>query len=138
MYLLDTNVVSELRRVTLGHPNVLKWAKGIDQDDFFVSAITIMELEIGCLRLERRDAIQGRLLRDWLQNVVLEQFESRVLPVDLYVAQQTALLHVPDPKPERDAFIAATSIIHDLTLVTRNTKDFARTGVRLLNPWLVM
>jgi toxin FitB len=136
MYLLDTNVVSELRRKTLGHPNVLKWAKGVDQDDTFVSAVTIMELEIGCLRMERRDAIQGKLLRNWLQNVVLVEFEGRILPVDTNVARQTAQLHVPDPKPERDAFIAAVSITQDLTLVTRNVKDFENTGARLLNPWL--
>jgi toxin FitB len=136
MFLLDTNVVSELRRPILAHVNVVSWAKANTLDNSFLSAITVMEIELGCLQIERRDSSQGKLLRDWFETAVIEQFKGRILPIDTSVARQTARLHVPNPKPERDALIAATALLQGLTLVTRNIKDFERTGVRLLNPWL--
>jgi toxin FitB len=136
MFLLDTNVISELRREQLAHPNVALWAGSKFADDLFLSAITIMEIELGCLRLERRDPRQGKALRDWLENYVLDHFQGRILSIDTAIARQCARLHVPDPKPERDSMIAATALVHEITLVTRNTKDFARTGARIINPWL--
>jgi toxin FitB len=136
MYLLDTNVLSEFRRPERADPKVTHWAQGQFLDDFYVSTITILELEIGCLRLERRDPKQGRHLRHWIENAVLARYQTRILPFDIAMARECARQHVPDPKPERDAMLAATAVILGLTLVTRNTKDFEGTGVRLINPWL--
>lgn len=136
MFLLDTNVVSELRRASRAHPKVLNWADKEIEQDFFLSAITVMEIEIGCLRMERRDGHQGKLLRDWLNIAILRNYEGRILPINTQVAQTCARLHVPDPKSYGDALIAATAIVHNLTVVTRNTADFEATGVRVFNPWL--
>ena len=138
MYLLDTNVISELRKVIEGRadPRVAAWQEQVNQSACFVSAISLMELDIGVLRRERRDARQGALLRAWLEERVVPEFAGRVLPVDDAVARQCARLHVPDPRPDRDALIAATALVHGLTLVTRTTADFAPMGVRLFNPWL--
>ena len=100
-----------------------------------MSVITVLELEIGVLLVERRDAAQGTVLRSWLKTHVLSAFSERILPVDTAVAQCCAKLHVPDPRTDRDALIAATALIHGLTVITRNTDDFVATGVELLNPW---
>ncbi|MFP6557144.1 type II toxin-antitoxin system VapC family toxin [Paraburkholderia sp. B3] len=137
MFVLDTNVVSELRKVRTGKAdaNVAAWTTTVDAAALFVSAITIMELETGVLRIEQRDAAQGALLRTWLDQHVLPEFTGRVLPVDTAVAQRCARLHVPDPRSERDALIAATALVHGMTVVTRNVADFAATGVAILNPW---
>lgn len=139
MFVLDTNVVSELRKVKLGkaNTNVTAWAESIDAADLFVSAITIMELELGVLSIERKDATQGAMLRSWLEQHVLPEFSRRTLPVDTAVAQRCARLHVPDKRGERDALIAATALVHGMTVVTRNTADFAPTGVSLIDPWQV-
>jgi predicted nucleic acid-binding protein len=136
MFLLDTNVLSELRVARRTDPNVQSWAASVAAHALFISAITIFEIERGTLRLARRNEPQAHLLRHWLNERVLPQFAGRILSVDVAVALRCAGLHVPDPKPERDSFIAATALVHDLTLVTRNSADFAQTGVRLLNPWL--
>ena len=138
MYLLDTNVVSELRKVQAGRAdaNVAAWVATVDAADLFVSAITLLELEIGVLSIERKDTAQGQMLRDWLEQQVLPEFATRVLPVDTAVARRCARLHVPDKRAERDALIAATALVHGMTLVTRNQVDFQPTGVRVLNPWL--
>ena len=137
MWLLDTNVVSELRRVRLGKadPQVAAWADSVAAADLYLSVITLQELEIGVLLLERRDPTQGRLLRTWLDRQVLPAFDGRVLPVDGAVALRSAALHVPNPRPVRDGLIAATALVHGLGVVTRNTADFEPTGVRTLNPW---
>ena len=137
MFVLDTNVVSELRKVRLGKAdaNVATWAQGVDAANLFVSAITILELELGVLLIERKDAAQGALLRAWLELQVLPEFAARTLPVDTAVAQRCARLHVPDKRGERDALIAATALVHGMTLVTRSVADFKPTGVALLNPW---
>jgi hypothetical protein len=137
MYLLDTNVVSELRKVRSGKAdaNVARWAEQADAAELFISVIVLQELEIGVLLAERRDSAQGRILRVWLECHVLSAFSGRILPVDTAVARVSARLHVPDPRPVRDALIAATAMVHDMTVVTRNTQDFTPTGVPVLNPW---
>jgi toxin FitB len=137
MYLLDTNVISELRKAGDGraHPGVLAWFANVDAAETFVSAIVLMELEIGILRLERRDARQGAQLRAWMNQKVLPEFEKRTLAIDLPVAVCRARLHVPDPRQERDALIAATALVHSLTVVTGNVTDFSGTGVAVINPW---
>ena len=139
MFVLDTNVVSELRKVRLGkaNTNVTAWAESVDAADLFVSAITIMELELGVLSIERKDATQGAMLRSWLEQHVLPEFSRRTLPVDTAVAQRCARLHVPDKRSERDALIAATALVHGMTVVTRNTADFSPTGVSFIDPWQV-
>ncbi|PHM52151.1 twitching motility protein PilT [Xenorhabdus hominickii] len=137
MYVLDTNVVSELRKIRAGKadPNVAAWAENVDAAALFVSAITIMELELGILLIERKDATQGAILRAWLEQHVLPEFSERTLPVDTAVAQRCARLHVPDRCSERDALIAATALVHGMTVVTRNVADFQSSGVTILNPW---
>ena len=137
-YLLDTNVVSELRKSPRGRQNhhVVEWAGKVAAHDMYISAVTVEELEIGVLRLERRDPLQGAGLRDWMNNFVLPAFAGRILAVDSAVAQRSARLHVPDPRPIRDGFIAATALVHGMTVVTRNLADFTLTGVAIFNPWL--
>lgn len=137
MYLLDTNVVSELRKAGTGRadPAVTRWAASVDSPVLHISVITVMEIEIGVLRLARRDSAQGGMLRRWLEQQVLTAFSGRILPVDLAVAMRCAQMLVPDPKADRDALIAATAHVRGLTVVTRNTADFQSTGVTLLDPW---
>lgn len=136
MFLLDTNVISELRRPARADSNVLAWARSRAVSDFHLSAISILELEIGTLRLARKDASQAETLRRWIDTVVLAQFEGRIHPVDIAVAQRCARLHVPDPRADRDALIAATAALHGMTVVTRNVQDFKPLGVSILNPWI--
>ncbi|MBS0356815.1 MAG: type II toxin-antitoxin system VapC family toxin [Proteobacteria bacterium] len=137
MYLLDTNVVSELRKARSGKADakVTTWAASIPASELFLSAISVLELETGVLLIERRDTAQGAILRSWLDKHVIPAFAGRILPVDTDVAQRCARLHVPDPRAERDALIAATALVHGLTVVTRNIGDFEATGIGLLNPW---
>ena len=137
MFLLDTNVVSELRKAQSGRADagVVAWARAVPASGLFVSAITVLELELGVLQVERRDAAQGAVLRTWLDQHVLPAFDGRILVVDAAVAQRCARLHVPDRRAERDALIAATALVHAMTVVTRNLADFEHAGVSLLNPW---
>ena len=137
MYLLDTNVISELRKVGDGtaDANVVQWVSSIDAASSYLSVVTIMELEIGILRIERRDQRQGAMLRAWLENHVLPEFAGRTLSIDAAVARRCARLHVPDPRSERDALIAATALRDGMTVVTRNLSDFKNLGVQLINPW---
>lgn len=136
-FVLDTHVVSEMRKVRHGKAdaNLATWAQRMDAADLFVSVITIMELELGVLSIERKDATQGAMLRVWLEQHVLPEFSARTLPVDTAVAQRCARLHIPDKRNERDALIAATALVHGMTVVTRNVADFRLTGVPILNPW---
>ncbi|MEY2336415.1 type II toxin-antitoxin system VapC family toxin [Acidithiobacillus ferrianus] len=137
MFLLDTNVISELRKAGDGKAdaNVVAWLSSVDATTFYLSAVTLMEIELGILRIERRDPAQGARLRSWMDQHILPEFSDRTLPVDTAVALRCAPLHVPDPRPERDTFIAATALAHGMTVVTRNVADFAPTGVPILNPW---
>lgn len=137
MYLVDTNVISELRKAKSGksNPNVIAWAKDISPSSLFLSVMTILELEIGILSVERRDPIQGAALRTWLNSHVFPVFSERILYIDVAVAQRCAKLHVPDPRSDRDAIIAATALVHGMTVVTRNVSDFDYIGVELINPW---
>jgi predicted nucleic acid-binding protein len=136
-FLLDTNVVSELRKAKSGkaHPAVTAWAAKVPAGSLYLSAITLLELEMSVLRIERRDDAQGAVLRTWLDAHVLPAFAGRVLAVDATVAQQCARLQVPDRLSERDALIAATALVHGMTVVTRNVADFEPSGVALLDPW---
>ncbi|TWT17277.1 type II toxin-antitoxin system VapC family toxin [Luteimonas marina] len=137
MYLLDTNVVSELRKARSGKANegVVRWADGVEAAELFVSVITLQELEIGVLLAERKDAATGAVLRSWFNGHVLPAFSGRVLPVDAAVALRSALLHVPDPRPVRDSLIAATALVHGMAVVTRNVADFEPSDVAVVNPW---
>jgi len=135
MFLLDTNVISELRRPDKADRNVLAWATRLPSASFFISAISILEIERGALMVARRDPRQGAMLRAWIDRQIVGRFEGRVLAIDVAVAQRCARLHIPDPKAERDALIAATALVHGLTVATRNIADFEATGVALINPW---
>ncbi|MDH4985065.1 type II toxin-antitoxin system VapC family toxin [Aminobacter anthyllidis] len=137
MFLLDTNIISELRKAGDGKadPNVVAWLSRSDATSFFISAISLMELEIGVQRMERRDAEQGMRLRTWMDTHVIPEFADRTLPVDATVALRCARLHVPDPRAERDALIGATALVHGMTVVTRNLADFSAFRVDLVNPW---
>jgi len=137
MFLLDTNVVSELRKAPKGRadPGVVAWAQSVPSTSLYLSVISVLELEQGVLQLQRRDAAQGQVLRTWMAEQVLPAFEGRILPVDVPVALRCAAMHVPDRRAERDSLIAATALVHGLTVVTRNVVDFEGSGVVLLNPW---
>jgi hypothetical protein len=142
MYLLDTNVISELRKSGIFHGksskadhHVTAWANGVDLESMFLSVISVLELEQGTLQMERRDALQGAMLRTWLDHHVLPAFSNRILLVDNAVALRCAVLHVPNPRDYRDSLIAATALVHGMTVVTRNVKDFKDTGVAILDPW---
>ncbi len=137
MFLLDTNVVSELRKARAGKadPNVTRWVQTISAGSLFLAAIVILELEIGVLLAERQDTRKGTILRAWLDDHVLPAFAGRILPADTAVARRGAALNVPDPRPVRDGLIAATALIHAMIVVTRNVADFEPMGVPLLNPW---
>ncbi len=136
-FVLDTNVVSEFRKVRAGKgaAGVAQWAASVARSDLHLSAITVMELEMGVRMMERRDAAQGALLRRWITRVVLPEFDTRILAFDADVALRAAALHVPGPKPWRDTAIAATAMAHGMTVVTRNASDFKPTGVAVFDPW---
>jgi len=135
MYLADTNVVSELRKAKHAHPRVRAWAEALPPARLYLSVVSVLELEIGILLLERRDRKQGAVLRAWMDGHVLPTFSDRILAVDTAVAQRCAALHVPNPRSDRDALIAATALVHDMTVVTRNVSHFQPLGVLLVNPW---
>jgi toxin FitB len=136
-YLLDTNVLSELRKFNLhrADPHVSLWVRSVNSADLYTSVIVIQALEIGMLRAEKNDAPKGAMLRDWIYGKVLPAFSERILPVDLTVAIRCAKLHVPNSRAYSNALIAATGLVRSMTVVTRNTADFDGTGAVLQNPW---
>jgi toxin FitB len=134
MYLLDTNVVSELRK-RRGDPGVKQWVAGQSAADLAISVVTIIEIETGIMRKERTDPDQAHVLTRWFENNVLTGFAGRILSLDLAAARRVASLHVPEPAPQHDALIAGTALARGLTVVTRNTRDFERAGVECLDPW---
>lgn len=137
MFILDTNVVSELRKIRLGRADkqFSLWADSMETADLYLSVITLQELEMGVLLLERRDAKQGAIFRTWLDHHVMPAFSGRILPIDTAVALCSAKLHVPNPQPIRDGLIAATALVHGMSVVTRNVADFSSSGVTVINPW---
>lgn len=137
MFLLDTNVISELRKAGDGKADrqVVAWLSAVDAANFYVSAVTLMELELGILLIERCDVAQGARLRTWMDSHVLPEFAERTVLIDRAMALACARLHAPDPRPQRDAFIAASAVVHGMTLVTRNEADFAPMGMHVINPW---
>jgi predicted nucleic acid-binding protein len=136
MYLLDTNVISELRVPKRTDPQLLAWTEHQDETSFFLSVMTVLEIQYGALLLARRDAKAGKVFRRWVEESVLAKFADRILPATVDIALACARLHIPDRRGERDAWIAATALAHNLTVVTRNVRDFSGTGVKLVNPWL--
>lgn len=137
MFVLDTNVVSEMRKVHAGKadPRVTAWSDSVNVADLFLSVITIYEMELGALLAQRKDPPQGAIFRAWLDDYVLPTFDGRILPVDTAVVRRSAQLSVPNPRPFHDGLIAATALVHGMTVVTRDVADFKPTGVRALNPW---
>ena len=137
MFLLDTNVVSELRKAPAGKADagVVAWARSVSAASLYLSVLSVYELELGVLGRERHDTKLGAVLRRWLNEHVLPGFAGRILPLDVDIAVRSAALSVPDRVSERDGFMAATALVHRMTVVTRNTPDFQRTGVQLHNPW---
>jgi toxin FitB len=135
MYILDTNVVSELRRGKKADRNVRVWAQTLPAASLYLSVVSILELEMGILLVERRDPNQGGILRAWMDGHVLPSFSGRILAIDTVVAQRCAALHVPNPRSDRDALIAATALVHSMTVVSRNVTHFQPTGVPVVNPW---
>jgi predicted nucleic acid-binding protein len=135
MYVLDTNVISELRKGQKAERSVRMWAQALPTASLYLSVVSVLELEIGTLLVERRDRNQGAVLRAWIDRHVLPSFSGRILVVDTAVVQRCASLHVPNPRSDRDALIAATALVHGMAVVTRNVSDFQATGVAVVNPW---
>lgn len=138
MFLIDTNVISESRKVRSGRasPEVIAWLKATDPSTTFMSSLSLFELELGVVRIAHRDPVQGEALRHWLDHIVKPGFAGRVLAMDHCVAAVCATLHVPDPVSEREGWIAATALVHGLTMVTRNVANFRATGVLIIDPWV--
>ena len=139
MFLLDTNVISELRKAKAGRANrgVTAWGSDVPAALMFMSVISLHELEHGVLLAERSEPSKGGVLRAWLDSSVVPAFHERIVDVDVAVVLRAAALHVPDPAPFRDALIGATALVHGLTMITRNVVDFERfDDLAVVNPWV--
>ncbi|MBO7081723.1 MAG: type II toxin-antitoxin system VapC family toxin [Neisseriaceae bacterium] len=138
MFLLDTNIISEIRKINLGNANigVKRWAESNDKNVMFISVISLFELEKGVLNLERKDNLQGKIYRQWLDNMVKPTFANRILSITPQTALICAKMHIPDKKSITDSLIAATAIENNLTVITRNEKDFMNTGANVFNPFV--
>ncbi|MDP8101626.1 type II toxin-antitoxin system VapC family toxin [Phocoenobacter atlanticus] len=138
MFLLDTNLISEIRKIKQGkaNPNVVDWFKNNSIEDFYTNPTVLMEIQRGILRKKYKDPKQFTALTNWYQNNVLKMLNGRILNITPKTAEICAKLHIPDPSPENDAWIAASAIEHNLILVTRNTKDFEGLGIKLFNPFV--
>lgn len=135
MFLIDTNVLSELRKRSRIDLNVASWFRTQDKLRLYLSVVTILEIEIGARRMQRRDPRQGQVLRDWIDRSVVPTFGPRILDINRAIMIRCAELHVPDPRPDHDALIAATAHVYRLTLVTRNVRDFSKMGIPVFNPF---
>jgi Predicted nucleic acid-binding protein, contains PIN domain len=135
MYLIDTHAITEMRRRERVDGKFAEWAASVAPADLYISTISVLELEMGLMTLEHRSPSRASPLRVWLDTKVLPAFEGRILPIDIRVARRAAALHVPQRRPERSALIAATAIVHGLSVVTRNASEFEPLGVAVLNPW---
>lgn len=137
MYLLDTNVLSELRKGKTAkiNPNVEKWAESVKLSDLYISVITLQEIQTGILLLERKDETQAKILQTWFNEYVRVSFKDRTLDVCQSVALLCSNLHVPNPRPYADSLISATAQWHGFSLVTRNIDDFTGQNINLINPW---
>lgn len=136
-YLIDTNVLAELRKGERTHPGVRAWFAGSPEEELFTSVLVLGEIRRGIESIRRRDAPSALALEQWLLRLS-ETFSDRILPVDTVIADRWGVLNVPDPVPTVDGLLAATALVHDLTLVTRNVRDVERTGVRLLDPFAAL
>jgi toxin FitB len=134
-YLLDTNVISELRKGARAHPAVNRWFSAVDDADLFLSVLTVGEIRRGIEGVRRRDARAAAALNGWLRALV-DGFESRILDIDRQIAEEWGRLNVPNPLPVIDGLLAATARVRGLSLVTRNTRHVAATGVTCINPFL--
>jgi predicted nucleic acid-binding protein len=133
-YLLDTNVLSELRKGKRANAGLVAWVTDVAEEDLYLSVLVIGELRQGVERVRRRDPASAVRLERWLVGLI-EAHEERILPVDVRISELWGRLNVPDPLPAVDGLLAATAMAHDLVLVTRNIRDVARTGVRVTNPF---
>jgi predicted nucleic acid-binding protein len=133
-YLIDTNVASELRKAGAAHPQFITWSTRVDRSTMFLSVLVVGEIRRGIENLRRKDPAQARLLDAW-RDVIVSSFNGRILPVTQEIAETWGRLSAPDKLPVIDGLLAATAIVHNLTLVTRNTRDVARSGVQVINPF---
>lgn len=137
MYLLDTNAISELRKVKTGkaHQGFIEWLYSIQPDTLYINTIVLMELKKGIFLKQRKDPKQAQDLQIWLDTIIRPTFAHRTLNIDENTIDICAKLHVPNKRPENDAWIGAMAIAYNMTLVTRNVKDYAGLPVKILNPF---
>ncbi len=142
MYLFDTSAITELRKAKhknkkfKADPGLIEWVKHVDHSTIYVSSIAFMEIEIAILSMEKKNKHQGKLLRNWFDELVKPAFDGRVIAFDQAIALKCAALRVPDPHRMRNAIVAATALVHKMILVTKNEKDFIYTGVDIVSPWI--
>jgi predicted nucleic acid-binding protein len=134
-YLLDTNIISEFRKERRCHPRVQAWRQSIVDNETFLSVLTFGELRRGIEKLRPKDAAAAQVLEQWVR-VLRLTYAERILPVTMKICDRWGRLSIPHPIPAADGLLAATALHHDLTLATRNTADFQRSGVDMFNPFV--